>query len=221
MSLKKGYESGETIKRLRSGISWAGGDLRCPPRFGGRPDSPPFQEIGILWGGGGWIWSGGESGERVNLIGMGLFISSFISWAVCEPVDNLSVFIGRRGNLDEMKVSRDKWCAWEYPFRLPSAAFISLFVSTFFSTHSAFKDEIFEIRLIHMCDMNHSYVWHDSPAWNNLFVCLTWLIQCATFTPKPQVWSSHSRTPRAGNKNFLDMGVSWTWGESGKGSNGE
>jgi len=26
------------------------------------------------------------------------------------------------------------------------------------------------IRLIHMCDMTHSYVWHDS------FMCVTWLI---------------------------------------------
>jgi len=29
--------------------------------------------------------------------------------------------------------------------------------------------------LIHMCDLTHSYVWHDSHVWHDLFICVTWL----------------------------------------------
>ena len=35
--------------------------------------------------------------------------------------------------------------------------------------------------LIHMCDMTHSYVWHDS------FICVTWLIHMCDMT-HPYVW---------------------------------
>jgi len=43
--------------------------------------------------------------------------------------------------------------------------------------------------LVHMCDMTHSYVWHDS------FMCVTWLIHvcnmthsCAPYDIQPRVW---------------------------------
>ena len=35
-------------------------------------------------------------------------------------------------------------------------------------------------RLLHTCDMNHSYVWHDSWIWE-LDSCVTWLIICGTW----------------------------------------
>ena len=37
-------------------------------------------------------------------------------------------------------------------------------------------------RLIHMCDMTHSYVWHDS------FICVTWLIHVCGMTPVMTRW---------------------------------
>jgi len=51
--------------------------------------------------------------------------------------------------------------------------------------------------LIHMCDMTHSYVWHDSS------ICVTWLIHMCDMT-HPYMW----------HESFIRVTCSYVWRDS-------
>jgi len=57
-------------------------------------------------------------------------------------------------------------------------------------------------QLIHMCDMTHSYVWHDS------FICLTWLIHMCDMTHS-YVW--HDSFVCVTCIHTCDMTHSYAW----------
>jgi len=99
----KGYESGETHKEtvqwyflgrvvICATVQWyfLGRVVICAagPGFQGAQIHPPSRKSVFCGAGGDESGAGSNFGERVNLICMGLFISSFISWAGCEPVCN-------------------------------------------------------------------------------------------------------------------------------------
>jgi len=56
--------------------------------------------------------------------------------------------------------------------------------------------------LIHVCDMTHSYVWTHSCVWHDSFICVTWLIHLCDIT-HPFVW--HDSLTRVTDSFICDM----------------
>jgi len=61
------------------------------------------------------------------------------------------------------------------------------------------------ICLIHMCDMTHSYVWHDS------FICVTWLIHMCDMTHSYSLSATSSAICLI---HMCDMTHSYVWHDS-------
>ena len=57
-------------------------------------------------------------------------------------------------------------------------------------------------KIIHMCDMTHSYVWHDS------FICVTWLIHMCDMT-RSYVWYDSSICVADINKSYEVLRLCW------------
>ena len=67
--------------------------------------------------------------------------------------------------------------------------------------------------LIHMCDMTHSYVWHDSfiYVWHDSFICVTWLIHIHTSKPSLEQFHRMLRVRSHGTYAWVTAHMNESW----------